>query len=176
MKLNLKEINKSKSIHNSHIRRTHTHNVIMFFFQALCGGNDPKKCPELWGVFNYMSNWTSGECGTKNGSFCVSGKNEIASLENTYYALCALPLGSFSLQRIRHFYISDYFVRNRCWWKESQLFHCVPANDSVGKANDTTLFSASTALLYSEAGHNIYKVFRNSIQTILCLRIKKQLS
>ena len=154
-------MNRSKSINISH---THICNHV--FFQALCGVNDPRKCPELWGVFNYMSNWTSGECGTKNGSFCVSGKNEIASLENTYYALCALPLGSFSLQRIRHFYFSDCLFRNGCWWKESQLFHRVPANYSVGKANDTTLFSASTALLYSEAGHNIYKVFVNFIHEI----------
>ena len=143
MKLTLKEINKCKNIHNN------SHNVIMFFFKALCGGNDPKKCPELWGVFNYMSNWTSGECGTKNGSFCVSGKNEIASKENTYYALCALPLGTFSLERSSHFYFSKYLFRSGWWWKESQLFHCVSTNDSAGKANDdNTIFSIFCTALF----------------------------
>ena len=66
---------------------------IMYFFKTLCGGGDPKKCPELWGVFNHMSNWSGGECGAKNGTFCVSGKNEIASPGNTYYALCAAAVG-----------------------------------------------------------------------------------
>ena len=62
--------------------------------KALCGNADPKKCPEIWGVFNYMPNWPGGECGVKNGSFCVSGKNTIASPVNTYYALCATAMGN----------------------------------------------------------------------------------
>ena len=67
----------------------------MFFLKALCGttGTNPRNCPELWGVFIHMSNWTGGECGAKNGSFCMSGKNEVSSPGNTYYALCAVPLG-----------------------------------------------------------------------------------
>ena len=66
----------------------------MFFLKALsCGGSDPRKCPELWGVFNYMPNRTSGECGIRNGSWCTSGKTMMASPENPYYALCAVALG-----------------------------------------------------------------------------------
>ena len=65
----------------------------MYFFKALCGESDPKKCPKLWGVFNHISNSTDGECGVKNGTFCVSGKNEVASPVNTYYALCAAAVG-----------------------------------------------------------------------------------
>ena len=61
--------------------------------KALCGDPDPKKCPELWGVFNYHPNRSSGECGVHNGTWCLDGKDQMASPENTYYALCADPIG-----------------------------------------------------------------------------------
>ena len=39
-----------------------------------------------------MHNWSAGECGAKEGHFCVSGKSTVSSPENTAYALCALEL------------------------------------------------------------------------------------
>ena len=63
--------------------------IAIFLFKALCGDSDPKKCPKLWWVFVYMHNWSSGECGAKEGHFCVSGKSTVSSPENTAYALCA---------------------------------------------------------------------------------------
>ena len=63
--------------------------IAIFLFKALCGDPDPKKCPKLWGVFVFMPNWGSGECGVKEGQFCVTGKNTVSSPENTAYALCA---------------------------------------------------------------------------------------
>ena len=62
------------------------------FFKAICGVPDPKKCPKLWWVFIFMHNWSAGECGVKEGQFCVSGKSTVSSPENTAYALCALEL------------------------------------------------------------------------------------
>ena len=62
------------------------------FFKAICGVPDPKKCPKLWWVFIFMHNWSAGECGVKEGHFCVSGKSTVSSPENTAYALCALEL------------------------------------------------------------------------------------
>ena len=65
---------------------------MMYSFKALCGVTDPKKCPDLWGVFSYMPNRSSGECGTLNGTWCLDGKNTMATPgQNTYYALCATP-------------------------------------------------------------------------------------
>ena len=67
---------------------------IMFSLKALCGGlTDPKKCPDLWGVFSYMPDRTSGECGIQNGTWCLDGKNTMASPGNTYFALCADAIG-----------------------------------------------------------------------------------
>ena len=66
----------------------------IFLFKALCGDGDPRKCPKLWGVFVFMHNWSGGECGAKEGSFCVAGKSTVSSPENTAYALCALAVAS----------------------------------------------------------------------------------
>ena len=65
----------------------------MCSLKALCGVTDPRKCPHLWGVFNYMPNRASGECGIQNGTWCLDGKNTMASPGNTYYALCADAIG-----------------------------------------------------------------------------------
>ena len=66
----------------------------MYLLKALCAGvTDPKNCPDLWGVFSYMPDRTSGECGIQNGTWCLDGKNTIASSGNTYYALCADAIG-----------------------------------------------------------------------------------
>ena len=63
--------------------------IAIFLFKALCGDSDPKKCPKLWWVFVYMHDWSSGECGVKEGHFCVAGKSTVSSPQNTAYALCA---------------------------------------------------------------------------------------
>ena len=65
------------------------------FSKALCDGSngDPKKCPELWGVFNYYPNRSYGECGVQNGTWCTNGKDQMASPANTYFALCASAIG-----------------------------------------------------------------------------------
>ena len=65
----------------------------MCSLKALCDVTDPKKCPDLWGVFNYMPNRASGECGIQNGSWCLDGKNTMASPGSAYYALCADAIG-----------------------------------------------------------------------------------
>ena len=84
-------VHESKSFKVLLLKPTH---LVMFFLKALsCDGSDPTKCPELWGVFNYMPNRTSGECGIRNGSWCTSGKTIMASPGKPYYALCAVALG-----------------------------------------------------------------------------------
>ena len=108
---------------------------MMYSFKALCGVTDPKKCPDLWGVFSYMPKRSSGECGTLNGTWCLDGKNTIATPgQNTYYALCASAIGE-------HFYLAnalyDHTIcRNnypssfRCWKQHLQgiwwypVLHC----------------------------------------------------
>ena len=108
---------------------------MMYSFKALCGVTDPKKCPDLWGVFSYMPNRSSGECGTLNGTWCLDGKNTMATPgQNTYYALCASAIGE-------HFYLAnalyDHTIcRNnypssfRCWKQHLQgiwwypMLHC----------------------------------------------------
>ena len=65
----------------------------MFLLKALCGDPNPRKCPELWGLFNYYPNRSAGECGVQNGTWCTNGKDQMASHENTYYALCASAIG-----------------------------------------------------------------------------------
>ena len=40
-----------------------------------------------------MPNRASGECGIQNGTWCLDGKNTMASPGNTYYALCADAIG-----------------------------------------------------------------------------------
>ena len=65
-----------------------------YSLKALCAGvTDPKNCPDLWGVFSYMPDRTSGECGIQNGTWCLDGKKTIASPGNTYYALCTGAIG-----------------------------------------------------------------------------------
>ena len=67
---------------------------MMFSLKALCGVTDPKKCPALWGAFSYMPNRSVGECGIQNGTWCLNGKNTMASPgQNTYYALCVSEIG-----------------------------------------------------------------------------------
>ena len=69
----------------------------MFFLKALCGNSDPKKCPELWGVFNYYPNRSYGECGVQNGTWCTNGVNQMSSPRNRYYALCASEIGELAI-------------------------------------------------------------------------------
>ena len=78
--------------HISFKDKTQTYKT-MCSLKALCGVTDPRKCPHLWGVFNYMPNRASGECGIQNGTWCLDGKNTMASPGNTYYALCADAIG-----------------------------------------------------------------------------------
>jgi len=58
--------------------------------KAICGNSDPRKCPDLWGTFSYMPARANGECGIKNGSWCLKGKDFAGSPGNDYYALCAV--------------------------------------------------------------------------------------
>ena len=53
----------------------------MCSLKALCDVTDPKKCPDLWGVFNYMPNRASGECGIQNGTREFSGPHTISTLD-----------------------------------------------------------------------------------------------
>ena len=77
---------------------------MMYSFKALCGVTDPKKCPDLWGVFSYMPNRSLGECATLNGTWCLDGKNTMAIPgQNTYYALCASAIGE-------HFYLVNAYM------------------------------------------------------------------
>ena len=67
-----------------------TQKTEIFFLKAICGNSDPRKCPDLWGTFSYMPARAHGECGIKNGSWCLSGKDLAGSPGNDYYALCAV--------------------------------------------------------------------------------------
>ena len=67
-----------------------TQKTEIFFLKAICGNSDPRKCPDLWGTFSYMPARANGECGIKNGSWCLSGKDLAGSPGNDYYALCAV--------------------------------------------------------------------------------------
>ena len=63
----------------------------IFFLKALCGSHgDPRKCPALWGAFFHMPARSSGECGVKNGTWCLQGKDSAGSPGNDYYAVCAI--------------------------------------------------------------------------------------
>ena len=63
----------------------------IFFLKALCGSHgDPRKCPALWGAFFHMPTRSSGECGVKNGTWCLQGKDSAGSPGNDYYAVCAI--------------------------------------------------------------------------------------
>jgi len=60
--------------------------------KKLCGGNtDPRGCPEMNGLFNYMRDW-SGECGVVNGKMCVKGNSYISDELTVYYAYCVLSI------------------------------------------------------------------------------------
>ena len=39
---------------------------------------------QMDGVFNYMNNWSGGECGIFNGDLCAHG-NDCVSGDTTYY-------------------------------------------------------------------------------------------
>ena len=72
---------------------THTHLKLCVSSKALCGITDPRKCTELWGVFNYYPNRSYGDCGAQNGTWCTDGKYQKASPGHKYYALCASTIG-----------------------------------------------------------------------------------
>ena len=55
----------------------------------LCGsGKYPNTCPQMEGLFNYMNNWSGGECGTVGGGWCVEGKSYVSGKTATYFAYC----------------------------------------------------------------------------------------
>ena len=59
-----------------------------FFSKAICGAELPKGCSELWGVFNFLNDWSNGDCGVLEKDWCAPGKDKMSTKENTYYALC----------------------------------------------------------------------------------------
>ena len=98
---------------------------MMYSFKALCGVTDPRNCPDLWGVFNYMPNRSDGECGIQNGTWCLNGKNMMASPGlNTYYALCASAIGEpcYLVKTLYNHTIcrNNYPSSFRCWKQHLQ--------------------------------------------------------
>ena len=112
---------------------------MMNSFKALCDSvTDPKKCPDLWGVFSYMPNrGSSGECGIKNGTWCWNGKDTMAYPgQNKYYALCASAIGEpcYLVKALHNYKICriNYASSYRCWKQHLQgiwwypMLHVLP--------------------------------------------------
>jgi len=58
--------------------------------KKVCGDNTttPRDCKELNGLFNYIKNWSGGECGVVNGAYCAQGKDYTPANPPVYYAYC----------------------------------------------------------------------------------------
>merc|ERR1712098_444249 len=62
-------------------------NPMLGLAKKLCEGNNPRNCPEMNGLFNYMKDW-SGECGVVNGTWCAQGNSYTPENPPVYYAYC----------------------------------------------------------------------------------------
>jgi len=57
--------------------------------KKVCGGDtNPRNCPEMNGLFNYLKDWFGGECGVVNGIWCAQGNNFTPGNPPVYYAYC----------------------------------------------------------------------------------------
>ena len=52
---------------------------------------DPRYCDQFNRVFNYMYNYSPGECGVVDGNWCVTGNSYVVGDLETY-GYCALQI------------------------------------------------------------------------------------